>query len=388
MNSIELFAGIGGLGMGVAKAGFKQKLAVELDSKCCGILSSNIGNNFTYLKNWQIQNSPIQELDFTSYRNTIDLLTGGPPCQPFSMAGKHSAFRDKRDMFPEAIRAVGQILPKSFLFENVKGLTRERFLNYFEYIKLQLSFPLVLRASNESLLKHYRRLERLQTKGEQSDQTYNVVSRVLNAADYGVPQKRERVFIVGFRSDLHCSWNFPRESHSCSALAKDKLFGSYWDMHDVARRYRRSRMLSRQWKGFDWESVNTAPWSTLRGVVNRYSEFNLCSMGVENHEYRKGARVYKGHTGSLLDEPSKTVKAGTHGVPGGENMLIKDSGSVRYFTIRECAALQTFPDSYVFNGSWSESVKQIGNAVPLELAFTLADSIRTELKKSSLRKTT
>lgn len=89
----------------------------------------------------------------------------------------------------------------------------------------------------------------------------------------------------------------------------------------------------------------------------------------------EGARIYKGHTGSPLDEPAKTLKAGDHGVPGGENMVAFPDGSVRYFTIRESARLQSFPDSYVFPGSWTESMRQLGNAVPVKLAHMLGQSI-------------
>lgn len=91
-----------------------------------------------------------------------------------------------------------------------------------------------------------------------------------------------------------------------------------------------------------------------------------------NHFFIPGAREYVGHSGSPLDEPSKTLKAGVHGVPGGENMLAMENGTVRYFTIRESARLQSFPDNFIFPGSWSESMRQIGNAVPVRLAELLA----------------
>lgn len=97
--------------------------------------------------------------------------------------------------------------------------------------------------------------------------------------------------------------------------------------------------------------------------------------GIANHVFNPGARSYPGHTGSPLDEPGKTLKAGDHGVPGGENMLLRPDGSVRYFTVREAARLQTFPDDYVFRGSWSETMRQLGNAVPVRLAQVIASSV-------------
>jgi DNA (cytosine-5)-methyltransferase 1 len=100
------------------------------------------------------------------------------------------------------------------------------------------------------------------------------------------------------------------------------------------------------------------------------------------HYYIPGARRYVGHTGSPLDEPAKTLKAGVHGVPGGENALLQPDGSVRYFTIREAARLQTFPDAFTFAGSWTESMRQIGNAVPVTLAEILAKGLKQTLKSS------
>jgi Site-specific DNA methylase len=98
-----------------------------------------------------------------------------------------------------------------------------------------------------------------------------------------------------------------------------------------------------------------------------------------DHRFQPGARSYLGHTGSPLDEPAKTLKAGVHGVPGGENMLRRFDGSVRYFTLRESARLQTFPDDMVFHGSWTETMRQLGNAVPCALARIVASGVRERL---------
>ena len=100
---------------------------------------------------------------------------------------------------------------------------------------------------------------------------------------------------------------------------------------------------------------------------------------ILNHILQIGAKPYQGHTGSFLDEPSKTLKAGAHGVPGGENMMILDDGTVRYYTVREAARIQTFPDDYVFPCSWTESMKQIGNAVPVQLAKIVSSSVKSAL---------
>ena len=101
---------------------------------------------------------------------------------------------------------------------------------------------------------------------------------------------------------------------------------------------------------------------------------------MSNHIVNPGARSYPGHTGSPLDEPAKTLKAGDHGVPGGENMLARPDGSIRYFTVREAARLQTFPDDYVFQGAWSEAMRQLGNAVPVKLAESIASAVARTLE--------
>jgi DNA (cytosine-5)-methyltransferase 1 len=101
-----------------------------------------------------------------------------------------------------------------------------------------------------------------------------------------------------------------------------------------------------------------------------------------NHHFRDGARPYPGHTGSDLDAPSKALKAGDHGVPGGENMMALPGGMYRYYTAREAARIQTFPDDYIFSGCWSEAMRQIGNAVPVALAAAVGVSLREQMAKS------
>src|SRR5690606_22912396 len=111
----------------------------------------------------------------------------------------------------------------------------------------------------------------------------------------------------------------------------------------------------------------TQAWRTVRDAICDIPDPEL-KPGAErrfaDHRFQPGARSYTGHTGSPMDEPAKTLKAGVHGVPGGENMLLRPDGSVRYFTVRESARLQTFPDDFLFRGSWSEAMRQLGNAAP------------------------
>jgi DNA (cytosine-5)-methyltransferase 1 len=149
MKSIELFAGAGGLGMGLHNAGFAPESVVEWDRYACDTIRQNQGLEHSPVRDWPLTQGDVRAVDFRPMRGTIDLVSGGPPCQPFSMGGRHKAYNDTRDMFPQAIRAVRETQPRAFVFENVKGLTRAAFRNYFEYIRLQLQHPEVTAKPDE-----------------------------------------------------------------------------------------------------------------------------------------------------------------------------------------------------------------------------------------------
>lgn len=383
MKSVELFAGAGGLGIGLHHAGFQALRVVEWDRYCCDTIRENQARNVREVKGWNLTEGDVRSVEFGQYEGKLDLISGGPPCQPFSMGGKHRAYDDARDMFPQAIRAVRQARPKAFVFENVKGLTRQTFRNYFEYIQLQLEHPNVVARLDETWEEHLARLERHHTSGVRSDLHYRVVTRVLNAADYGVPQKRERVFFVGFRDDLEVEWSFPAETHSFDALAwAQGPEGDYWDRHGVPtkKRIATQRLAYRGAELREWPAK--LPWQTVRDATMALPDPERDPVGAaewSNHRFQPGARSYAGHTGSPLDEPAKTLKAGVHGVPGGENMLARPDGTVRYFSVRESARLQTFPDDFVFHGSWSETMRQLGNAVPVRLASVVGRHVAESL---------
>jgi DNA (cytosine-5)-methyltransferase 1 len=239
-------------------------------------------------------------------------------------------------------------------------------------------------ADDEDWTVHLARLERHHIHGTRDGLHYRVVARLLNAANYGVPQRRERVVFVGFRDDLDLEWSFPTETHSAEALLWDQFRGgAYWDRHEVPTAVRAANPAARERAGRLESKPHTCPWRTVRDVIvdlpDPETELND-SRGIPNHRFQPGARSYPGHTGSPLDEPAKTLKAGVHGVPGGENMLAKPDGSVRYFTVRESSRLQTFPDDFVFRGSWTESMRQLGNAVPVRLAETIGRDIARHLR--------
>ncbi|MCG5254530.1 DNA cytosine methyltransferase [Brevibacillus agri] len=369
MRALELFAGAGGLALGTEKAGFEHVAVAEWNADACSTLRRN-------RPHWNIIQGDVRQLNYSDIGSNIDLVTGGPPCQPFSLGGRHKAWNDERDMFPEAIRAVREIRPRAFLFENVRGLARQSFSTYIEYIILQLTYPSLLRKTNESWQEHLSRLEQHHTGTGGNNPEYKVIPpRVLNAADYGVPQRRDRIFFVGFRADVNAKWSFPEPTHSQYALQVSKwVTGDYWRERNILpTQPTPSSKVIAQLSQISIDSLLT-PWVTLRDAINDLPDPRL-NTGISNHVYQPGARPYPGHTGSLLDEPSKTLKAGDHGVPGGENMIAFPDGTYRYLTIRESARVQTFPDDYTFEGSWSEAMRQIGNAVPVELAARITKHI-------------
>jgi DNA (cytosine-5)-methyltransferase 1 len=333
------------------------------------------------LKAWSVAENKVQHVSYELFADRLDLVSGGPPCQPFSLGGRHGAYDDARDMFPQAVRAVREIRPKAFIFENVKGLTRDRFRNYLEYIKLQLEHPELTAKPKQDWTDHLARLERHHTSTSSGfGLRYNVVTRLLNAADFGIPQKRHRIFFVGFRDDLGIRWAFPEPTHSEDALLWDKAMGSYWDRHRIPLCDRSPGISDLKRTESLLVQPIAQPWRTVRDALKGLPEPNLDAVGkIANHKLQEGARVYAGHTGSRLDEPAKALKAGVHGVPGGENMMVRRDGSVRYFTVREAARLQTFPDEYVFHGTWSETMRQLGNAVPVDLASTVGRSVYRQL---------
>jgi len=388
MTSVDLFAGAGGLALGVSQAGFRHRAIVEWDNAACETIRVNRSNGVEYVRDWNLIQGDVRHVNFEEIGH-VDLIAAGVPCQPWSIGGKHRGFDDERNLFPEALRAVVSMRPKAVLIENVKGLTRQAFADYFTYIQWMLRFPEVARRESDTWMAHRARLEKFVTSdGKGYDGLrYNVVARLVNAASFGVPQKRERVFVVAFRDDLGVRWSFPTETHSPEALLVDQwLTGEYWDRHKVSVTERPPKPKDLERRMADLPLFGSLPWRTVRDALSGLPDpVSGRANTVPNHRFQPGARSYEGHTGSAIDEPAKTLKAGDHGVPGGENMIAFPDGSFRYFTVREAARIQTFPESFVFGSSWSENMRQLGNAVPVTLGEIMAKEIRACLSKAILR---
>jgi DNA (cytosine-5)-methyltransferase 1 len=315
----------------------------------------------------------VREIDWSEL-SALDLVSGGPPCQPFGIGGKKRGQDDQRDMWPEAIRAVREAKPRLFLFENVRNIAGPRFRPYLDWIVAHLGRPSLVRRPNEDHDEHRARLLASRTQPD-----YEVVWQLVNAADFGAAQIRHRILIFGVRRDLGVAPAPMTPTHSRDRLLWDQyVTGEYWARHGLKRRREailrqdqvRDAQLAREGKEPDG-----AAWATVRDALRGLGEPN----GRRNHVMQPGARVYPGHTGSPLDLPAKALKAGDHGVPGGENMMVRDDGTVRYFTTREAARLVGLPDDYEFPRSWTESMRQLGNAVPAPLGAAAGKWLRTQV---------
>lgn len=381
MRSVEMFSGCGGLALGLARAGFEHLLLVERDRHSVENVRHNIARSIEHVGHWQVHSDDVRAVRWGIFKELVDFVAGGPPCQPFSIGGLHRGEEDSRDMWPEAVRAVRQIAPQGFLFENVRGLLRSKFADHLDWIRLSLTVPDLAQGGDEERASHLKRLREHEAEG-----TYRVVVAKVNAADYGAPQKRHRVLFIGIHKSIASFIEAPRPTHSRERLLWDQyVTGDYWRRHNIRtppswpenatdrRTVEALRIDSREPEGLPWVTVRDA----LSDLGDPYSRRD-----VSNHVLQPGARAYPGHTGSPIDEPAKALKAGVHGVPGGENMMAFADNSVRYFTVREAARLQGLPDDYEFVGSWSENMRQLGNAAPVQLAEAFGRHIQGILSKA------
>ncbi|GLY05009.1 DNA cytosine methyltransferase [Actinoplanes sp. NBRC 101535] len=436
-TSVELFAGGGGLAWGVHSAGFRPLLVNELVKHACATLTANkaeLRGDQERLPEpgdkWPLVPGDVSEVEFHYLWDRVHLLAGGPPCQPFSLGGVARGDEDKRNMFPQMFRAIREIQPKVVMCENVQGLLRPSFRPYFEYIERELGLPFEERDAGATWQEHDKILqERLSAESPDPKKRYQVITTRVNAADYGVPQIRNRIIIVAFRSDLGVDVEKFKKSiaptHSEGALIRSIKDGSYWKRHDKARKKAKLPPIPAAVKAlvesrlpkqepFDDGKV---PWLTLRDALlyeydkGEYQENPLPPVswehldridrepnGIRYHVGWPAARIYPGHTPNELDKPAKTVKAGVHGVPGGESVLLTDDQFAetiddeqavfrhRYMTVRETARVMTFPDEWKLAGPRGEQMRQLGNAVPVKLAEFFATAVAAALDDADKRR--
>lgn len=326
-TSVELFAGGGGLALGMSLAGFHHVLLNEFDTSACKTLRTN-------RPDWNVIEGDVRHIDFTPLRDKVDFLSGGFPCQAFSYAGKQGGFNDTRGtLFFELARAVTEIRPKVFMGENVKGLTSHEDGKTFDTICN------VIKELGYTLAE----------------------PRVLKAIMYQVPQKRERLILIAIRNDIakRVQFHWPSPYERVLTL-RDALYKSVIFDTDVPKsegvKYpeKKQRVLELVPQGGDWRDL---PEDVAR-------------------EYMGGSWLLGGgKTGMArrlsLDEPSLTLTC----APAQKQTERCHPLETRPLTIREYARIQTFPDYWNFQGTMTSKYKQIGNAVPVNLAWAIGRSL-------------
>ena len=369
---INLCCGVGGLALGLGQAGFRTFDFFDKDESACATLRTNIAAG-SRLIDGRVFEGDLSLTEWLTTGSNIRLLSAGTPCQPFSVGGSRRGHEDSRNLFPTLLEAIRVLRPRAVLIENVRGLERGSHKPYLDYLLKQLRYPEIGPRSGESWTDHDHRLTQHDCSQDRLS-TYQVVWKVLNSADYGVAQVRHRLFVVATSTELP-EYQFPEPTHSKERLIWDQCTTDYWEMRNLAVQKRETRKTG----SIDGEP-STQPWVTVRDAITDLPTAHPQESGASNNHWSiPGARIYPGHTGSLLDWPSKTIKAGTHGVPGGENTVVYDDGQVRYYTLREMARVQSFPDEHYFVGSRSNVIRQIGNAVPPTLAAAVATPLNNLL---------
>lgn len=326
-TAIEIFAGAGGLALGMESAGFKSLMLNEFDKHACSTLRSN-------RPHWNVVEGDVADIDFSEYRDKVDVLAGGFPCQSFSYSGKRMGFEDVRGtLFFEFARAAKEINPKVIIAENVKGLVRHDDGKTLEVIKSVID-----------------------------DIGYVLIDpRVLRAIFYKVPQKRERLFLIGVRKDLFnkAVFNWP-SPYSRIMTLRDAFFkGDLYDS-DVAKSdgqsypKRKSEIMAMVPQGGDWRDLPEC-------IQKEYMLSSYLSGGGKTGMARRLS----------MDEPSLTLTC----APAQKQTERCHPVETRPLTIREYARIQTFPDQWIFSGSVTSQYKQIGNAVPVNLGAAIARSV-------------
>lgn len=323
---IDLFSGAGGLSFGLKKAGWAVEAAIEVDHTA----SLTHAQNFPECEHIT---SDVRQVNFEKFSG-IDLIAGGPPCQPFSVSGKRLGAFDVRDMVPEFVRAVKQVRPRAFLMENVAGLAGSRFSDYLS-----------------------SQIFSLHSLG------YTVFCKVLCAADFGVAQKRNRLFLVGIRSDLKNSkpFSFPQPTHGPD---KEKMHLSVADaLIDVPD-----------------DVPNKAKVVFCKNPILRKSPFAgmmFNGKGRPLNHYGLGHTIPASAGGNrthILD-PFGIITQYHSELMAGKQPRSGELKDVRRLTVRESARIQSFPDHFEFLGRQSARYSQVGNAVPPDLAACVAREV-------------
>lgn len=308
VTTLEICAGAGGQALGLEQAGFHHVALVEIEKQYCETLRRN-------RPQWNVICQDVQEFQGTPFRDQVDLLAGGVPCPPFSVAGKQLGRQDERDLFPEAIRLAGEIRPKAIMLENVRGLKDPKFDEYRGYIA----------SSFESM-------------------GYDVSWRLVQASEFGVPQLRPRMILVGIQKSLHHgAFAFPDGGKKAPSVGE-----ALWDL-----------LGERGWKGagcFREKADRIAP--TIVGGSKKHGGPDLGPTRA------KRAWAEMGIDGKGI--ANEAPEADFEGMPR--------------LTCRMVARIQGFPDEWQFSGSKTAQYRQIGNAFPPPVAKAIGREIKEYIR--------
>lgn len=373
LTAVELFAGAGGMAMGMHQAGFELRDVIENNEACCETLRRN-ADLYGLKDSGELDARDVKTVDWSAYKG-VDLMCAGAPCQPFSRGGRRDGRFDDRNMFGEVVKAIAIAQPRAFVIENVRGLLFESQVGYFRSILARLRRPTVTDPSAEGNEDLY--WLRAPAPGPGDD--YLLHHHLLDAADFGLAQRRPRVFIVGVHRDVRRDFTWPKGAWSRTSLVEDLRGEEYWKRHpdvSAAARKRARVNLPKQPLKRDGEA-----WRTLRDLLAELGPPTLRPNAGSDpwHVIVRGARLYGKHTGSPIDWVGKTVKAGVHGSPGGEHIVVHSPKRFRYLTVRECAALQGFPSVFRPPQKRTPAMRQLGNAVPVAVAEAVGRKLHSIL---------
>ena len=316
MQALDLFCGAGGLSLGLKLAGWDIAGAVEWDAHAAKTHEHNFPDTKMFL-------GDISCIDLSCFKG-IDLVAGGPPCQPFSVSGKQQGASDVRDMVPKFIDTVRNLKPRTFLMENVPGLASPRFATYLE-----------------------ETIKSLESLG------YQVHHHILDAADFGVPQHRRRLFIIGTTK----AFAFPISTHETHVTVAQALHDVPIDTPNIAKVVYASNPVLRK-----------SPYAGM--LVNGQGRpLNMDAPSLTIPASAGGNRTH------ILDLEGELISYHRHLLNGGSVRTGTVKGC-RRLTVRESARLQSFPDDFVFTGPKSRQYSQVGNAVPPRLAMAIGLALK------------
>lgn len=332
---VSLFSGCGGLDHGFEQAGYRTIFATDnWDIACNTLIANSIAD--------KVVCDDVRNLNFTEYKGKVDVVIGGPPCPPYSqtrhyLVNKASGFQDAKAGFavPEYFRAIEEIMPKMFLFENVDGFMFKT---------------------------HQTELDFVKTTAEKLG--YNITFRVINAANYGVPQTRKRFICIGIRKELG-AFIFPNETHA-QEPESDKLpwvtcKEAIGDFDNITEEEKKQKPGSK-----DHELLKLVP------PGDNYLYFTE-KRGYPDPKFKWKSRYWTFLLKLSPDRPSWTIQASQSNNQGPFHW------KNRFLRIEEIKRIQTFDDSYIITGNPTEQWRQIGNAVPSRLAMIIASEMKKYL---------